>query len=105
MVVVVVVVVVVVSLVKIDRFTQEPDYPSECENGTLFISDNQSDFIHLFIRLLRRISKTPVNVKPKGGGRADPGEFDVFMEARVKFPTPPPHPPRHLLNVNFPPLG
>ena len=35
-----------------------------------------------------------------GGGRADPGEFDILMEARVKFPTS-----RHLLNVNFPPLG
>ena len=35
-----------------------------------------------------------------GGGRADPGEFDILMAARVKFPTP-----RHLLNVNFPPLG
>ena len=33
-----------------------------------------------------------------GGGRADPGEFDIFMEARVKFPTP-----RHLMNVKFPP--
>ena len=45
----------------------------------------------------------PINVKPQGGGgggRADPGEFDILMEARVKFPTP-----RHLLNVNFPPLG
>ena len=35
-----------------------------------------------------------------GGGQADPGEFDILMAARVKFPTP-----RHLLNVNFPPLG
>ena len=34
-----------------------------------------------------------------GGNREDPGEFDILMEARVKFPTP-----RHLLNVNFPPL-
>ena len=34
------------------------------------------------------------------GGRADPGEFDILMAARVKFPTP-----RHQLNVNFPPLG
>ena len=34
------------------------------------------------------------------GGRADSGEFDILMEAGVKFPTP-----RHLLNVNFPPLG
>ena len=43
-----------------------------------------------------------INVKPQGGGRgrADPGEFDILMAARVKFPTP-----RHLLNVNFPPLG
>ena len=23
-----------------------------------------------------------------GGGMADPGEFDILMEARVKFPTP-----------------
>ena len=36
-----------------------------------------------------------------GGGRADPGDFDIFMEARVKFPTP-----EHLVNVKFPhPLG
>ena len=47
----------------------------------------------------------PINAKPQGGGgggagRADPGEFDILMDARVKFPTP-----RHLLNVNFPPLG
>ena len=48
-------------------------------------------------------SSAPINVKPQGGGgegRADPGEFDILMAARVKFPTP-----RHLLNVNFPPLG
>ena len=46
-------------------------------------------------------SYAPINVKPQGGGGgADPGEFDILMEARVKFPTP-----RHLLNVNFPPLG
>lgn len=39
---------------------------------------------------------------------ADPGEFDIFVKARVKFPTP-----RHLLNVlapiwplsEFPTLG
>ena len=45
----------------------------------------------------------PINVKPQGGGgggRSDPGEFDILMAARVKFPTL-----RHLLNVNFPPLG
>ena len=43
----------------------------------------------------------PINVKPQGGGGgADPGEFDILMAARVKLPTP-----RHLLNVNFPPLG
>ena len=46
----------------------------------------------------------PVNVKPQGGGgggRADPGDFDIFMEARVKFPTP-----GHLVNVKFShPLG
>ena len=35
-----------------------------------------------------------------GGGEADPGEFDIFMRARVKFPTP-----GHLENVKFPPLG
>jgi len=35
-----------------------------------------------------------------GAGSSDPGEFDIFMEARVKFPTP-----RYLLNVKFPPLG
>ena len=38
-------------------------------------------------------------LSPRVGGWADPGEFDILMEARVKFPTP-----RHLLNVNFPPL-
>ena len=46
----------------------------------------------------------PINVKPQGGGvgggGADPGEFDILMQARVKFPTL-----RHLLNVNFLPLG
>ena len=49
----------------------------------------------------------PINVKPQSGGGGggevggtDPGEFDIFVEARGKFPTP-----RHLLNVNFPPLG
>jgi len=43
-----------------------------------------------------------INVKPQGGGRgqAEPAKFDIFIEARVKFPTP-----RHLLNVKFPPLG
>ena len=35
-----------------------------------------------------------------GGGAADPGDFDIFMEAKVKFPTP-----GHLGNVKFPPLG
>ena len=34
------------------------------------------------------------------GEISDPGEFDILMEAKVKFPTP-----RHLLNVNFPPPG
>ena len=38
--------------------------------------------------------------KVGGGMGVDPGEFSIFMEARVKFPIP-----RHLLNVNFPPLG
>ena len=40
-------------------------------------------------------SYAPINVKPQGGegGRADPGEFDILMAARVKFPTP-----GHLLN-------
>ena len=47
------------------------------------------------------IINAPINVKPQGGGgRADPGEFDILIEAKVKFPTP-----RHVLNVNFPPLG
>ena len=48
-------------------------------------------------------SFAPINVKPQGGGGgggADPGEFDILMAATVKFPTP-----RHLLKVNFPPLG
>ena len=38
-----------------------------------------------------------------GGGVAgplDPGEFDIFKGARVKFPTP-----GHPLHVKFPPLG
>ena len=35
-----------------------------------------------------------------GGGRSDPGEFDIFTRARVKFPTP-----GLLENVKFPPLG
>ena len=33
-----------------------------------------------------------------GGRQADSGEFDIFVEVRVKFPA---H--RHLLNVKFPP--
>ena len=57
------------------------------------------------IGLLMYNTNAPINVKPSfggggGGGVADPGEFDIFMEARVKFPTP-----RHLLNVKFPPLA
>ena len=39
-------------------------------------------------------------LSPRVEGWEDPGEFDIFMEARVKFPTP-----RHLLCVKFPPLG
>ena len=35
-----------------------------------------------------------------GGGWPDPGEFDIFTRARVKFSTP-----GHLQNVKFPPLG
>ena len=35
-----------------------------------------------------------------GGGRSDPGEFDIFTRARVKFPAP-----GHLGNGTFPPLG
>ena len=35
-----------------------------------------------------------------GGGGADPGEFDIFTRAWVKFPTP-----GHLENVKFPALG
>ena len=50
------------------------------------------------------LRNAPIKVKPQGGGgggkRADPGEFDILMAARVKFPTP-----RYLLNFNFPPLG
>ena len=44
----------------------------------------------------------PINVKPQGRGRGwgDPGDFDIFMEARVKFLTP-----GHLGNVKFPLLG
>ena len=38
-------------------------------------------------------------LSPRVGG-ADPGDFDIFMEARVKFATP-----GHLGNVKFPPLG
>ena len=36
-------------------------------------------------------------LSPRVGGRADPGDFDIFIEARVKFPTP-----GHLVNVKFP---
>ena len=42
----------------------------------------------------------PINVNPQGGGRGDPGKFDIFTRARVKFPTP-----EHLENVKFQPLG
>jgi len=34
-----------------------------------------------------------------GEGQADPGEFDIFREARVKFPS---H--RQLMNLKFQPL-
>ena len=50
---------------------------------------------------LTRTTYAPINVKPQGGGGgADPGKFDIFTRARVKFPTP-----GHLENVKFPPLG
>ena len=60
--------------------------------------------IHVKMKLLDYTlsNNAPINVKPQGGGGggADPEEFDILMKERVKFPTP-----RHLLNVNFPPLG
>ena len=61
-----------------------------------------------FKALLSIRNNAPVNVKPQvgggggggGGGRSDPREFDIFVEARVKFPTP-----GHLVNVKFSLLG
>ena len=35
-------------------------------------------------------------LSPRVGG-SDPGDFDIFIEVRVKFPTP-----GHLVNVKFP---
>ena len=42
------------------------------------------DFIHCHSQLFN----APINVEPQEGGGADPVEFDIFMEARVKFLTP-----------------
>ena len=53
------------------------------------------------VKMKRSDSKfnAPINVKPQGGGQADPGEFYIFTRARVKF-----HTPGHLENVKLPPL-
>ena len=41
------------------------------------------------VRLFMHLSMLSSRVEGGGGwGLADPGEFDIFMEARVKFPTP-----------------
>ena len=58
----------------------------------------QSNFVNNVT--VMHLSMLSPRVGGGGGGREDPGEFDILMAARVKFPTP-----RHLLNVNFPPLG
>ena len=45
----------------------------------------------------------PINVKPQGGGGgggADPGKFDILIEANSKFPIP-----GHLQTVKFPTPG
>ena len=55
------------------------------------LSNNQVQYYQMFMHLSMLSPRV-------GGGGADPGEFDIFMEARVKFPTP-----RHLMNVKFPP--
>ena len=46
------------------------------------------------------LQHVPIDVNPRVGGGSDPGEFDIFTRARVKFPTP-----GLLENVKFPPLG
>ena len=52
------------------------------------------------VALLMYLSMLSPRVGGGGGaGRADPVDFDIFMEAKVKFPTP-----GHLGNVKFPPL-
>ena len=62
--------------------------------------EKQKEFMHLSMLRLNK-TRTAINTNDiSGSGWADPGEFDILMEARLKFPTP-----RHLLNVNFPPLG
>ena len=42
------------------------------------------------------LRNAPINVKPQDGGGATPGEFDIFREAKVKFPTP-----RKLINIKY----
>ena len=55
---------------------------------------------HLFVSLkLTFPFYAPINVKPQGGG-ADPGKFDILIEANAKFPIP-----GHLQTVKFPTPG
>ena len=44
-------------------------------------SSTLEDKIHIHVQSCN----APINVKPqgRGGGQADPGDFDIFMEAKV----------------------
>ena len=66
-----------------------------CETGLRFIVLIREDLKSVTICG----SNAPINVKPQGGGGggADPGEFDILIEASAKFPTL-----GHLQTVTFP---
>ena len=79
-----------------------PLYPSLGENVGDYrlkkIIDCQKELENEISHYRRIMHLSMLSPRVGGGGGADPGEFDIFMEARVKFPTP-----RHLMNVKFPP--
>ena len=83
---------------KMQKFLIESDL---CANRHSFRSMNASSpfYSNDCVFSLMHLSMLSPRVRG-GGGRGDPGEFDILMAARVKFPTP-----RRLLNANFPPLG
>ena len=61
---------------------------------------NSLNMLTLLPCLLHVMHLSMLSPRVGGGGGADPGDFDISMEARVKFSTP-----EHLGNVKFPPLG